>query len=184
MLRIISFLALAFMAFLYAVGFIYDSGYLLEFGYDSIQLPASPQEYLVFGSVFVLTGVVKQFTVFFYGLGVIASGYKPIERILINSKLSRYIDIQSLPYIMTAAMLPMLILMVGTILSSGQADAKQIKRTTGNQELTFTHNKDQYTCSGSIIRNRNNMLLFYDQNSKQTILTPYSNVMKNVTNFL
>ena len=83
---------------------------------------------------------------------------------------------------MTAAMLPMLILMIGTILSSGQADAKQIKKSARNQELTFTQNQDQYTCSGSIIRNRNNMLLFYDQNSKQTILTPYSNVMKNVAN--
>jgi hypothetical protein len=165
------------------VGFIYDTGYLLEFGYDSIQLPAPPQEYLVFGSVFILSGVVKQFTVFFYGMGVIAAGYKPVERALNNSKLSGYIDFESLPYIMTAAILPILILSVGTILSSGKADAIKEKATIGIQEITYLKETKQHTSSGSIIRNRNNMLLFYDHNKKQTILTPHSNVMKNVAIF-
>lgn len=181
MLRIISFLAIAFLTFLYAVGFIYDTGYLMEFGYDSIQLPAPPQEYLVFGSVFILTGVVKKFAVFFFGFGVIAAGYKPVQRAIEKSKLSNYFDLESIPYIMTATAVPMLILMVGPILSSGQVDATEVKNANVAQEITFLKGSEPYSSSGSIIRNRNNMVLFYDKTSQQTILLPTSNIIKNTT---
>jgi hypothetical protein len=127
-----------------------------------------------------MAGVASKFLIFFYGLGVIASGYKPVERAMKDSRISNLIDFESLPYLLVAALLPLLFLMIGNILTKGKEDARLVMSSAGNQEITYFKNQRPHSSSGTILRNRDKMLLFYDHVQNQTILIPHSNVIENV----
>lgn len=182
MLKILSYLSIVSVSCIYAVGFIYDSALLEIFHITFYQFIGTPIEYLALGCFLLLKGFASKFLIVLYVLGVIGCGYKPLERKIQATNMSKYIDPESFPIILISLLPPMLLLLSTLTIGSGQTGGRELIAQNKNTKNTIVYSKDlkEESHRGFIVRIRDGMILFYDVENSIPILVPQQNVLHSV----
>lgn len=95
--RIVSLVIPIMLAITTAIGFIYDSVYLEEFGVGYYELIASPTHYLSIGGIYLLHTYASNLKIIIFALALFGIIYKPMTRKISKEYVEKYIDTESLP---------------------------------------------------------------------------------------
>jgi hypothetical protein len=152
----------------YLIGFLYDSIFLEQFGVQYYQMIGSPLEYLSTGGMYILMSYATNFTVTIFVLGFFGAFYIPIKRLLQKHSIEKYVDLESLPYILIS-LVPLAVLFATPVAADAKEAAAEFRR----------HNADvicmdaQLTClTGVVLRYRSSNIIFYNSESSETFVFP------------
>lgn len=162
--KIVSLVIPIILAITTAIGFIYDSVYLEEFGVGYYELIGSPTHYISIGGIYLLHTYAGNLKLIIIVLGLIGIFYKPLTQKISKHHLERFIDTDSLPYILIASS-PIILMAIIPIIQDAQQAATEAT-TYASDRICIT---GQATCyDGVILRYRENKIIFYNSESKKT----------------
>lgn len=152
----------------YVIGFIYDASFLEEFGVNYYEMIGSPLDYLSIGGMYLLFSYSQNLSYLMFGLGIIGICYVPLKRQLSRRSIEKYVDIESVPYVIFS-LIPLLILFFLPIVADSKAAADKVK---AKQENVICLEGQQQCLRGSVLRYRDSKVIFFESESKETKVFP------------
>ncbi|WP_293267705.1 hypothetical protein [Neptunomonas sp.] len=148
----------------YVIGFIYDASYLEEFGVNYYEMMGSPLDYLSIGGMYLLLSYSENLSLLVTVLGIIGICYMPIKRGVPKDIIEKYVDIESVPYVLFSV-IPIVFLLLLPVIPDAKEDA--IEAIDKANDLLCIEDEGQ-CFYGVILRYRASKIIFYNSKSNKT----------------
>ncbi len=158
----------ALVSICYVIGFIYDASFLEVFGLSYYEMVGSPLDYLSIGGMYLLFSYSKNITILVFGLGLFGVCYVPIKRKIPREKIEKFIDFESVPYIIFS-LAPIFLLFFLPVHSDAVDAAKKVKEE--NSDMICVDGEVQ-CIKGVVLRYRDSKIIFFDSELEKTRVFP------------
>ncbi|GAB3284803.1 hypothetical protein [Parahaliea aestuarii] len=148
----------------YVIGFIYDASFLEEFGVNYYEMMGSPLDYLSIGGMLLLLSYSKNITWLVFVLGIIGICYVPLKRRIPKSTLNKFIDIESLPFVVFST-IPIAFLLLIPVIPDAKKAAKEV--IAAPADIICIEDEDR-CFDGVVLRYRDSKIIFYNSELKET----------------
>ncbi|MBU2954594.1 hypothetical protein [Marinobacter sp. F3R08] len=152
----------------YVIGFIYDASFLEEFGVNYYEMIGSPLDYLSIGGMYLLFSYSQNLSYLVFGLGIIGICYVPCKRKLSRRSIEKYVDTESVPYVIFS-LIPLMLLFFLPIVTDSKTAADEVK---AKQDDAICLEGQQQCLRGSVLRYRESKVIFFESESKETRVFP------------
>jgi hypothetical protein len=164
-------LAIVFSALVticYVIGFIYDASFLEEFGLSYYEMIGSPLDYLSIGGMYLLFSYSQNLAILVFGLGLFGVCYVPLKRKIPRKKVEKFVDFESVPYIIFS-LVPLFLLFLLPIHSDSVAAAEKVKKES--TDIICVEGEAQ-CINGVVLRYRDSKVIFFDSKLGETRVFP------------
>lgn len=158
----------ALVSICYVTGFIYDASFLEEFGLSYYEMIGSPLDYLSIGGMYLLFSYSQNLTILVFGLGVVGVCYVPLKRKFPREKVEKFIDFESVPYIIFS-LAPLFLLFFLPIHSDSVTAAEKVKEES--TDVICVEGEAQ-CINGAVLRYRDSKIIFFDSELEETRVFP------------
>lgn len=162
----------------YVVGFLFDTAFLEQFQFAHYELIGNPLDYFAIGGMYLLFNFTKHLTVIGIIVALIGIGYMPIKRKLNLNIIKRYIDVESIPYVIFGT-LPLFFIVIVPVIKDALASAEQFKSSEIREEICVAYQEGCF--KGIVLRYRDAKVIFLSKDKgslNSTLVIPE----KQITN--
>ena len=162
----------ALVSITYVLGFLFDAAFLEQFQFAHYELIGNPLDYFAIGGMYLLFNFTKHLTIIAIIVALIGIGFMPIKRKLNPGTIKKYVDPESIPYVLFGA-LPLLILVIVPVISDAKVSAEKFKGSVIKEEVCVTYQANCF--KGIVLRYREGKVVFLSKDERSlnsTLIIP------------